>query len=428
MKKSSFVISFLTVLVQYYDYHLYGFVAASISLHFFPAEEATSRLLNTYLIMALAMIVKPIGSIVLGKIGDSKGRSVSFSLSLAGTGIASFLLFICPSFNTIGYVAIFVLLIARMLISACASSGSDGVRIFVYENVSVKNQCFGVGATTLFTQCGSLIAALVAFLVTLESMPETFWKISFLIGFIMAMVVLYLIKKIGIEEDIKSPSKDLNSAKDLVEVGNMKLIEIIRYHSKLFITCLFLAGCIGSMNQFVIIFFGTYNFEILGTIDKSKMKAYIIAAILAYMFCNLIAGFIADRFGKAKPIIFGVGASLIFSLCQSYYLVHNMMSPVLYILIAATTPFIVIPAAAIYKQSIPKSIRYRLFSLSHSLGSILISAPTSYVCIYLYKTTQIKASPFYYFIATLLVISLSLYLLSKKNDDNGSKTNKTIIK
>ena len=414
MKKSSFIISFLTVLVQYYDYHLYGFLAASISLHFFPAEEVISRLLNTYLIMALAMLAKPIGSIVLGKIGDNKGRSVSFSLSLIGTGIASFLLFICPSFDSISYSSIFILLIARMLISACASSGSDGVRIFIYENISVKNQCFGIGVTTLFTQCGSLIGALVAFLVTLESMPEMFWKLSFLIGFIMSMTVLYLIKKIGIEEDIKAPSKDLNSVKDLADADTMKIIDLIKTNLRLFIICLALGGCIGSINQFVVIFFGTYNFEILGTIDKFSMNAYIIAAILAYMFCNLIAGFVADRFGKWRPIIFGIVVSIICSLCQSYYLANNMMSPVFYLMTAAATPFIVIPAAAIYKQSIPKNIRYRLFSLSHALGSILVSAPTAYICTLLYKITHIKSAPFYYFIAALLVISFSLWLLSRR--------------
>ena len=129
MTKTNFIISVLTVFVQYYDYHLFGFMAANISTYFFPADEVIIQLLNTYLIMSIAMLAKPIGSIVLGKIGDLKGRSNSFKISLIGTAIASFVLFATPSYQQIGWLACASLLICRMAICTFVTGGSDGVRI-----------------------------------------------------------------------------------------------------------------------------------------------------------------------------------------------------------------------------------------------------------------------------------------------------------
>ena len=53
----------------YYDYHLFGFMAANIAANFFPADEVVTQLLNTYLLMAVAMIAKPLGAIIFGKMG-----------------------------------------------------------------------------------------------------------------------------------------------------------------------------------------------------------------------------------------------------------------------------------------------------------------------------------------------------------------------
>lgn len=397
--------------VQYYDYQLFGFLAAKVAPYFFPSDENIIQLLNTYLLLALAMAVKPIGSIILGKIGDRDGRPASFRLSLIGTGVASLILFACPSFNQIGYLAILLLLIARMLICACVTSGSDGVRIFIYENIEKHRQCYGVGMTALFTQAGALMAALVALLVTLDSVPEYLWKFSFLLGACMSFAVLFLMAKIGMKEGAKDKFiKDSNN-KESGKFKDLSLKDIVKDNISLFITCIFLAGAMGSTNQFILIFFGTYNFEILGTIDKSAMKMYIVAAIIIYMIFSIISGIIADRYSKFGSIFCGAIFCIVLSILQMKVVASGEVSRVLYLLLAVGLPFITMPGAAIYKEAIPISIRYRLFSLSHSIGSIFISAPTAYLSTLIYHKTLLSWAPFCYFIGTLLVISFTLLLL-----------------
>ena len=91
-----------------------------------------------------------------------------------------------------------------------------------------------------------------------------------------------------------------------------------------------------------------------------------------------------------------------------------VLSPFAYVAIAASLPLITMPAAAILKQSIPKSIRYRLFSLSHAIGSVFISAPTALFSTFIYKKTNLTWLPICYFITTILMISFALYHLNKR--------------
>lgn len=409
MTRKSFIISFLTVFIQYYDYHLFGFLAADIASHFFPADKAITKLINTYFVMAIAMIAKPIGAIIFGKIGDLKGRSNSFRISLIGTALASIILYATPSYESIGLVSCFLLLICRMVICALVTSGSDGVRIYVYEHISKSKQCLGVGITALFTLAGSLTASLSAWFFTLHHFSEYTWRFAFLFGGIMGIVVIIAMKITNFRDETKIKD-DINFA----EFKNLPIKKIIYLNWKLFLLCILLAGGIGSTNQFIIIFFGTYNFEILGTIDRSSMQSYITIAIIFYMIFSIVSGYFADKFNRYYITILGSSLVIICSVILMLSLANFILIPFAYIAIAASLPFINMPAAAIIKQAIPKSIRYRLFSLGHAIGSVFISAPTALFSTFIYKKTNLAWLPICYFIAIILMISFALYYLNKR--------------
>lgn len=409
MTRKSFIISFLTVFIQYYDYHLFGFLAANIASHFFPADEAITQLINTYFVMTIAMIAKPIGAIIFGKIGDLKGRSNSFKISLIGTALASIILYLTPSYESIGLVSCFLLLICRMIICAFVTSGTDGVRIYVYEHMSKSKQCLVIGITTLFTLAGSLTASLSAWFFTLNSFSEYSWKLAFLFGGIVGIVVIIAMKITNFKDETKI-KEDIN----FEEFKNLSIKKIISANWKLFLLCTLLAGGIGSTNQFIIIFFGTYNFEILETIDRSSMQSYITLAIIFYMMFAIISGYFADKFNRYYITILGSSLVIICSVTLIISLKDTILNLFAYIAIAASLPFINMPAAAILKQSIPKSIRYRLFSLSHAVGSVFISAPTALFSTFIYKKTNLAWLPICYFIAIILMISFALYYLNKR--------------
>ena len=139
MTRKDFYITSLSALVQYYEYHLFGFLAAAISKNFFFESDPSIRLLKTYLIMFIGVCAKPIGALLLGRIGDIYGRQRAINIAIIITAAASFVIGVLPSYSMIGMASAFILLLMRMFITSCSSSGTDGVRVYIYEKMSNKN-------------------------------------------------------------------------------------------------------------------------------------------------------------------------------------------------------------------------------------------------------------------------------------------------
>jgi MFS family permease len=413
MTRKSFLIAAFGALSQYYDHHLFGFLAAAISKSFTPATDPVVALLNTYFIMAIAVCAKPFGALVLGRIGDIYGRSTTLKISLLGTSLASIIISITPGYHHIGIIAALILLIARMILVALVQSGTDGVRLYVYEHIGKKHQCFGTGLITSSQLAGSLTASISAWFFTLDSMPHYSWRFAFTLGAVIGIIML-LVVRYNKSEDLAAHKEDPKYDEYL----KISTLNIIKQNFPLFITCAILAGSIGGTNHFCVIFFGTYIFKLLGYVDHSTMQLYTTIGIALYMLSAVICGFIADIIGR--HIVAGIGFVLLMSctIVMTFAIKSGYMPVWGYFGMMLSLPILTIPALAFFKQSIPAVMRYRIFSLAHAVGSICISSATPFFSTLLYETTDVKWSPMIYFITILIAISITIYILCKKYGAN----------
>ena len=415
MRFNSFLIAAACTIVQYYDYHLFGFLAAKISKHFFDHSDSVLPLLKTYFVMAVAVLAKPIGALILGRIGDIYGRFATVIISLSGTAAASLVIGLSPGYESIGILSALLLLGARTCVAGLVSSGTDGIRIYIFEKIGTKKQCLGNGFITFSTQFGSFIASVSAWFFSLDFMPYYSWRIAFLIGTLMGIVVIFIRMKYMIEEDVDKKNPEYEAYK------NQNTFRIALENIRLFLPCILLAGCIGSTYQFVIIFFGTYNFEILKIVAPTKMQFFTSTAIIIYMTFSIIGGLCADYFGKRLIANIAGFCLIIITALFTYKISKSNFSLVLYFFITITLPFITMPALAFLKQAIPQVIRYRIFSLAHAFGSILISAPTSYISTYLYYKTKAPWIPMLYFAITIFIMLGAINFLSKHIQKSHNK-------
>jgi hypothetical protein len=93
---------------------------------------------------------------------------------------------------------------------------------------------------------------------------------------------------------------------------------------------------------------------------------------------------------------------------------HGILNKWIFVSIAVLMPFITMPSAAIFKESIPIAIRYRLFSFTHAIGSVIFSAPTAFITTFIYYKTNITWLPIVYFIGTIILILISIHYLNKR--------------
>ena len=407
MQTGSFVIAALTALVQYYDYHLFGFLAVKISKYLVPKSDPVVQLMSAYFIMSMSVFAKPVTAMILGRIGDIYGRSATLMISLVGTAIASFIIAVTPTYEQIGIFSSAILLVTRMAVCSFTSAGTDGIRLYVYEKISKTKKCLGNGFITGATLSGSFLASFSAWFFTLEIFPEYSWRFSFALGAFLGVLMIlarYFIKTQNEENYTKRESK-------YHEYKNTSIFTIIKNYHLIFLLCIGLAGGIGASYQFNIIFFGTYNFEVLKIANPSAMQFYTSLSIILYIAFSIIGGLTADFFGPRYVASIAIILLVIISSVNSWMIANNKTIISLYFLSNICLPFITMPSLTILKQSIPLVVRYRIFSLSHALGSMCISGPTALVATFLYHKTKITWLPMVYFVTILLMMFIVINIL-----------------
>jgi MFS transporter, MHS family, proline/betaine transporter len=182
--------------LEWYDFAVYGYVAAIIGKNFFPGTDDTTELLKAFLTFGLGFVARPIGGIVIGRMGDTHGRKAALMLTIFLMAAGTVLIGILPTYASIGVAAPALLLLARLMQGFSAGGEWGGSTAFIVEwaprdrrGLFGSFQQMSVVAGLLL---GSAFAALLNTLLTAEQMNEWGWRIPFLVGGILGPIGLYM--------------------------------------------------------------------------------------------------------------------------------------------------------------------------------------------------------------------------------------------
>jgi MHS family proline/betaine transporter-like MFS transporter len=186
--------------LEWYDFAVYGFVAAIIAKKFFPGQDDVTALLSTFLTFGLGFVARPIGGIVIGRMGDTHGRKSALLLTIFLMAAGTVLIGILPTYETIGFLAPLLLLVARLMQGFSAGGEWGGSTSFIVEWApSGRRGLFGsfqqmsvVGGLLL----GSAFAALLNSMLTAEQMGSWGWRVPFLVGGLLGPIGIYMRRSI----------------------------------------------------------------------------------------------------------------------------------------------------------------------------------------------------------------------------------------
>jgi len=190
-KLKLFFPAILGTIVEYYDYALYGFCASLLAAQFFPADDPTVALLKTYGIFLTGSLSKPLGALIFGSIGDRFGRRVALQISMLGIVIPTTLIGLMPTYDQIGWMAPALLLMCRILQGMFTEGESEGVRIFLYESIGKTRPCFANSLSGVACMSGIYLASCAFSLVMNFKMLEYAWRIPFIVGGILGILVFW---------------------------------------------------------------------------------------------------------------------------------------------------------------------------------------------------------------------------------------------
>ena len=182
--------------LEQFDFFLFGFYASAIAKAFFPSQNETAALLNTFGVFWLGALMRPVGAIVLGayldRIGRRQGLIVTLSIMAIGTLVIAF----CPSYATIGIAAPAIVLIGRLLQGFSAGVELGGVSVYLAEISTPGNRGFYTSFQSSSQQVAIFVAAIIGYVLS-EAMPAATiaawgWRIPFFIGCLIIPVIFFL--------------------------------------------------------------------------------------------------------------------------------------------------------------------------------------------------------------------------------------------
>src|ERR1700748_1715397 len=159
--------------LEQFDFFLFGFYARYIATAFFPAENETAALLNTFGVFWLGALMRPVGAIVLGAYIDQIGRRQGLIVTLAIMAGGTVTIAVCPTYASIGVAAPAIVLIGRLLQGFSAGVELGGVSVYLSEIATPGNKGFYTSFQSASQQVAIFVAAIIGYILNQSLPPET---------------------------------------------------------------------------------------------------------------------------------------------------------------------------------------------------------------------------------------------------------------
>ena len=384
-------VALISNISSYYNYAILTLAASFFSQEFLPPASKEQALTSFFFLLSFTVLVRPIASMIFGMIGDLYGRTVAIKIT-GFTGTAAILMLcLCPSFSAVGYLAVLIMLISRILVLANIAAEPDGMRIYITEHLSTKRTNFGNSIVTTTGQFGVLLAAVAIFLCNKYNISIRF---TLVLAAILNLISVFTRSSLIETKEFKATSK-------LFLLSNF-----IRSNLAICITCVLINGAIGGIYNFYIIFLRNYAQELI------NFNAANIATIgiAVYALSAPLAGYLADRFNPIWQIL----VSILLMLCAAFITIWQIslgfaLPASLIIIQIACIAFFAVPLQIYFKAYVPVNLRYRVLSTCHSIASVLISTPSLLIANYLW--TKNKVFCFTYPCCLMIVLFLCAIFL-----------------
>ncbi|NYG97675.1 MHS family MFS transporter [Schumannella luteola] len=298
--------AWIGTMLEYYDFAVYGTSAALVlNILFFSPElpEGISVLLSL-VTFAVGYAVRPLGSLILGPLGDRFGRKFVMMLSLFGIGGCTFLVGCLPTYAQIGVAAPILLVLLRVIQGLCLSGEQASAISMSLEHASEKRRGFLTSFTTLGASSGTLLTLLI--FIPITAMPQDIllswgWRLPFWFSGIV-VVVAYIIRR-----NVEEPPKFLETKSLNITVSPLR--QVLQFHWRAVLRIVFCALIAGTsyMTQTFSIAFATSGYKL----DKPTMLLATTASAIVAIMLTPVAGFLTDKVGRKPMFLIGtLGAGL----------------------------------------------------------------------------------------------------------------------
>ena len=325
-KKVIFASSLGTVF-EWYDFYLYGSLAAIIAKQFFSGLDAGSAFIFALLAFAAGFIVRPFGAIFFGRLGDMIGRKYTFLVTILIMGLSTFIVGVLPSYASIGVAAPVILIALRLLQGLALGGEYGGAATYVAEHAPMGKR----GAYTSWIQTTATLGLMLSLMVILgtrtalgeAAFADWGWRVPFLVSILLLAISVYI--RLSMNESpafAKMKSEGKTSKAPLSEsFGQWKNLKIV---------ILALIGLTAGQavvwysGQFYALFFMTQALKV----DGAAANIYVALSLIIGTPFFILFGTLSDKIGR-KPIIMAGCLLAVITYFPTFTALTNAANPAL---------------------------------------------------------------------------------------------------
>ncbi|WP_315809575.1 MFS transporter [Pseudomonas sp. C9-3] len=296
--------SSLGTVFEWYDFYLYGSLAAIIAKHFFAGVNETTAFIFALLAFAAGFAVRPFGAIVFGRLGDMIGRKHTFLITIVIMGVSTAVVGLLPAYSTIGVAAPIILITLRLLQGLALGGEYGGAATYVAEHAPKGKRGFFTSWIQTTATLGLFLSLLVIMACRTVLRTEAFeawgWRIPFLLSILLLIISVYIRLQLA-ESPVFMKMKEEGKA------SKAPLTESFARWENLKVVIMSLLG--GTAGQAVVWYTGQFYalFFLLQTlkIDPQTANLLIAGSLLLGTPFFVFFGSLSDRIGRKKIIMTG---------------------------------------------------------------------------------------------------------------------------
>jgi len=390
-------------ILEWYDFAVYGYFATSIGRVFFPKEDPIAQLLFAFGVFAIGYLMRPLGGMLIGSIGDRIGRKQALSVSVAAMAIPTFIVGTLPGYEAIGLAAPILLTICRMLQGLSVGGEYTTSVVFMVENAPANRRgiagalaCCGA---TIGILLGSATGAALAAIMSPESLNSWGWRIPFLFGLVIGLVGLLLRRNIEVKNDG-------------VDKQKQPLTEILQSHRLLLAR---LAGLsVFTAVSFYLLF--VYLVSWLQLADKMRQEVALeinTISMVVLIPVMVAAGALSDRIGR-KPLLICTVVVTIFLAYPLFSGMHHQSQVLVQLCQLGFALLIGVylgVAPAFMAETAPADVRSTSLALGYNLTLGIVGGLTPLTATWLVNQTHTAVAPAFMIIAAALISFATLLFM-----------------
>ncbi len=396
--------------MEWFDFGLYGYLATTLAVVFFPTQDPTAALLATFAVFGVAFLVRPLGGLVLGPIGDKIGRQRLLAGVIIVMALSTFSIGLLPGYATIGIMAPILLVLARAAQGFSASGEFGTGATFLAEYAPHERRGFIVS----FLQFSSLIGFISGLGLVLllssnlseDALNSWGWRIPFLLAAPLGVVGLYIRSRLEDTPEFKAleaagavsqtPLRDAISQnwRQILQVGGIAILQNVAFY-------------------LVLTYVQTYIIQ-LG-FSRSQATISTAVTILVTMVLLPTLGALSDRIGR-KPLLLAscIGFALFSYPIFLFMSQGTLLNVVLgHVSLGVLLALFISVNMTVLVEILPTRTRVAGFSSGYNISVAIFTGPAALVATYLISATGNPASPAFYIIGAAVLSLVTVFTIKE---------------